>query len=71
MSGVSLIISSANRNENERFMAHKKKVQTTGIKPKSLSVSFHTHDLQTLAHVGEKLIKWLSVAKYEQNKYSY
>lgn len=47
------MISSANRNEDERFMARKKfkrqKIQ------KSLSVSFLTHDLQTLAHVEDKV----------------
>lgn len=63
------MISSVNRNEDERFMARKKFKRQKN--QKSLSVSFLAHDLQTLAHVEDKVEKCSFVAKYEKNKYSY
>lgn len=49
------MISSVNTNEDERFMAHKNFKRQKN--PKSLSVSSLTHDLQTLAHVEDKVKK--------------
>lgn len=69
MRGISVMISSANRNEDERFMARKKFKRQKN--QKSLSVSFLTHDLQTVAYVEDKVKKCSFVAKYEKNKYSY
>lgn len=63
------MISSVNRNEDERFMGHKNFKRQKN--QKSLSVSFLTDDLQTLAHVEDKVKKCSLVAKYEKNKYSY
>lgn len=63
------MISSENRNEDERFMARKKFKRQKN--QKSLSVSFLTHDLQTVAHVVDKVKKYSFVAKYEKHKYSY
>lgn len=72
MSGMSLIVSSANKNENERFMAHEKSSNNRNIKNQNPCLRHSTRmNLQTPAHAGDKVIKWLSVAKYEQNKYSY
>lgn len=66
---TSIMISSAHRNKDERFMACKKFKRKKN--QKFLSVLFLTHDLQTLAHVGNEVKKCFAVAKYVKHKYSY
>lgn len=66
---TSIMISSAHRNKDERFMACKKFKRKKN--QKFLSVLFLTHDLQTLAHVENKVKKCFAVAKYEKHKHNY
>lgn len=63
------MISSVNRNEDGRFMARKKFKRQKN--QNSLSVSFLTHDLQTSAHVDDKVKKCSFVAELEKNKQAY
>lgn len=69
MRATSIMISSAHRNKDERFMACKKFKQQKN--QTFLSVLFLTHDLQTLAHVENKVKTFFVGAKYEKHKYSY